>query len=62
MEDHTEENGMKTTWKVLENILGLTREYLMVNIKMIKSTDTVFINGQMEESTMETGLKVNNMD
>lgn len=38
-------------------ISGLMEEFIMVNIRMIKSMDLVYISGQMEEPISATGPK-----
>lgn len=51
MKDHM--TWVKNT--VMENSIGLTDLYMMVNSKKIIFTEKVFTNGLMEENTMETG-------
>lgn len=46
---------------VKESILGKMGEYMMENIKMIRSMDMGYTIGLMEEYTEVTGKMVNNM-
>ena len=56
------ESGQKTIWKVVEFIYGLMAGNTKDNIKTIKSTDMVYIHGQMVVDMRETGSKGNSMD
>ena len=55
-------NGLITKWKAKELLPGVTAEDMRATTRMIRSTDTVPLSGQMVGSTLVTGAKVNNME
>jgi hypothetical protein len=61
MVENTKVNGLIITWKVLESTLGKMEEGMRVNIRTIKSTDMVFIHGQIQDNIKVGGTKVNSM-
>ena len=61
MVDNIKEIGSKIIWKTWEFILGLMADATWENIKTIRNTDMVFINGQMEDFTSVIGAKESNM-
>lgn len=54
----TRENGKIITWKVWVFISGTTVENMKANIKMIKSTASVFIPGLMVDVMKDIGGRV----
>ena len=55
-------SGWITTWKALASTSGMTEECIKVNTRMIKSTDTECILGQMVVAMKDIGLEVSSMD
>ena len=60
MAESTMVNGLTTKWRAKVPSLGVTVVHISVNTRMTRSTDKVHSNGQMVESTSESGLKESN--
>lgn len=54
--------GLKIKCMVEANILGKMVNHMMVNMRMIKNVDLVYLNGLMENNIKEIGQMVNNME
>lgn len=61
-EEFTMASGLITRWRVKEHLLGVMVGDMLVSIKMIKNTVREHLNGQMEESISENGVKENNTE
>lgn len=61
MAEFTKENGLTIKWKAKVLSLGVMDVVTWENIRMIKNMDKVLSNGQMVESILVNGIKVNNM-
>jgi len=61
MAEFTKENGLTIKWKAKVLLLGVMDVVTLENIRMIKNMDKELSNGQMAESTLVNGIKVNNM-
>jgi len=61
MAEFTKENGSTTKWKAKVLSPGVMDVVTSENIRMIKNTDKELLNGQMAESILVNGIKVNNM-
>jgi hypothetical protein len=48
------------TWKDMECICGLMEDTMKDNTKMIRSADSEYTCGQMEENTKVGGIKASN--
>jgi len=62
MEESTMGNGSITRWKEKELSHGVMEEDMWANIKTIRRMVTVPSNGQMAESTLESGVRASNME
>ena len=62
MAENMKESGKITIWRELESMFGTTDENMKVSIKMIRSTVSEFILGQMAVAMKDTGLKASNME
>ena len=60
MVEFTKENGLTIKWKAKVLSLGAMDVVTSENIRMIKNTDKELSNGQMAESILVNGIKVNN--
>jgi hypothetical protein len=60
MAEFTKENGSTTKWKAKVLLPGVMDVVTSENIRMIKNTDKELSNGQMAESILVNGIKVNN--
>jgi hypothetical protein len=62
MEEHIQDNGKIIICMEKEFTLGQTAVDMKDSMKWIKSMDTEFTNGPMEEYTKAAGSMENNMD
>jgi len=62
MEDSFKENGLIITWMEWVFTPGPMVAAIWASIKTIKRMDMEYINGLMEESTLDNGCVENNTD
>ncbi len=60
--DATKANGLITIWKGWEYTFGTTAACIKANIRMIKSTGSAFIHGQMVAVMKASGIRASSMD